>query len=136
MTRSPVRRRLLLLAALALLPACFSSEPTPTEPDEPVTATVEMTNALAFDPSPVTIHVGDTVKWTNISSVTHSVTADPALAADAADVMLPEGAEPFNSGFLNPGDEYSRTFTVAGEYRYFCIPHEFAGMVGTVIVDP
>ena len=62
------RRLVLFLAPVALaavlLPACFSSEPTPMEPIDDgggLTASVEMTNALAFDPSPATIRVGGTV---------------------------------------------------------------------------
>ncbi|QLG64062.1 plastocyanin/azurin family copper-binding protein [Halorarum salinum] len=33
------------------------------------------------------------------------------------------------------GETYEHTFEVEGEYGYFCIPHEGAGMVGTVTVD-
>jgi plastocyanin len=34
------------------------------------------------------------------------------------------------------GDEFRHTFTVPGEYRYVCVPHDMVGMVGTVIVEP
>ncbi|HLT46225.1 MAG TPA: plastocyanin/azurin family copper-binding protein [Rubricoccaceae bacterium] len=129
-------RALLALLSLALLPACFSSEPAPTEPiDDPATVTVEMTDGLVFDPSPVTISVGDTVEWVNASSMVHTATADPALAANPDNVQLPAGAEPFDSGFLTAGQRFSYTFTVAGEYRYVCLPHEFAGMIGTITVN-
>ena len=34
------------------------------------------------------------------------------------------------------GDEtYEHTFDTAGEYQYFCIPHEQAGMKGTITVE-
>ncbi|NIR46298.1 MAG: hypothetical protein GWN99_17830 [Gemmatimonadetes bacterium] len=49
---------------------------------------------------------------------------------------MPEGAEPFNSGNLKPGASFSHEFSVAGTYTYFCIPHEGAAMIGTVIVEP
>jgi plastocyanin len=32
------------------------------------------------------------------------------------------------------GDDFTHTFETVGEYAYFCIPHERAGMVGTVVV--
>ncbi len=50
------------------------------------------------------------------------------------DVALPVGAKPFNSGNLKPGQAYRHTFTVPGRYRYFCVPHEGAGMIGEVVV--
>jgi plastocyanin len=95
---------------------------------------VEMTNALRYVPSAIKIAVGQTVKWRNVSHFTHTVTCDPSLASDPRDVQLPEGAEPFNSGVMRPGAAFGYTFKTPGLYRYFCIPHEYAGMVGTVEV--
>ncbi len=100
------------------------------------TATVGMTNTLRFTPPTLTVHVGDTVVWKNDSALAHTVTDVPKLASTASDASLPMGAKPFNSGYLNPGKSYVHTFTVPGTYRYFCIPHEATGMVGTVIVEP
>lgn len=98
--------------------------------------TVTMTNDLRFSPERVEVTVGQTVEWKNTSELPHTVTADPEKAADKEHVKLPEGAQTFNSGFLQPGDVFRHTFKVSGEYRYFCIPHEMAGMVATVIVKP
>ncbi|MBD3243940.1 MAG: halocyanin [Chitinivibrionales bacterium] len=97
------------------------------------TAVVTM-EELDFVPSRITIDAGRTVLWKNTSPLVHTVTAVPELANNPAHVALPPGAEPFNSGNLKPGDRFAHTFTVPGEYRYFCIPHENAGMVGTVTV--
>ncbi len=91
---------------------------------------------LKFDPEQVTITQGGTVKWENTSQIVHTVTADPELANVPSSVKLPEGAETFNSGSMAAGETFSHTFDVPGEYRYFCIPHESAGMIGTVIVEP
>ncbi|QBQ54317.1 plastocyanin/azurin family copper-binding protein [Nitrosococcus wardiae] len=79
--------------------------------------------------------MGETVPWESQSVLVHTVTAVPAKAARAEDVALPRGAEPFNSGLLGPGETFQHTFTVKGTYRYFCIPHEAAGMVGEVIIQ-
>jgi len=97
-------------------------------------ATVEITNTLKFEPHVVTINSGQTVLWSNISCVAHTVTADFDLAADKSHVMLPEGAEPFNSDFIKPDQTWTKTFSVPGRYRYYCIPHEAAGMVGEIVV--
>jgi plastocyanin len=87
-----------------------------------------------FDPDTVTIAAGDTVKWTNTGFVTHSVTFDPSMAAKAADVALPAGVSPFDSGNIEEDGTFSHTFTVKGNYKYICKFHETMGMVGTVIV--
>ncbi len=40
----------------------------------------------------------------------------------------------FDSGTLNPGDEFSHTFDDAGDFSYFCAPHS-AQQQGTIVVD-
>ncbi len=96
--------------------------------------TVRMTNSLKYVPDEVTVQVGETVVWTNTSSTFHTVTDDPALAKDRSHAQLPEGAQPFNSGNIAPGDVFRRTFEVPGAYVYFWIPHEAMGMVGKITV--
>jgi len=98
--------------------------------------TINMTGDLRFDPSPVEITAGDSVTWNNTSTVVHTVTADPELAVDADSVELPGGAETFHSGNVEPGETFTRQFTVPGRYRYFCVPHESAGMVAELVVKP
>jgi plastocyanin len=97
-------------------------------------AVVGMTNAMRYVPSDIKIAVGQTVEWRNTSSLVHTVTCDPSRAGNPQDVQLPEGAEPFNSGTMAPGSVFGYTFKVPGLYKYFCIPHEYAGMVGTIDV--
>lgn len=93
-----------------------------------------MTNTLSFKPAEATISVGETVKWTNTSVIVHTVTADPEEATLDDSVKLPDGAEPFDSGTLDPDTSFTHTFETPGTYRYFCIPHEGAKMYGTVVV--
>jgi plastocyanin len=105
------------------------------------THTVDMTDSLVFDPDQLTIAPGDTVVWENVGSVGHSVTA----YADE----IPEDAEYFASGGFDSeqaarnaypegdipgGESFEHTFEVEGEYGYFCIPHESAGMVASLTV--
>jgi plastocyanin len=72
---------------------------------------------FSFTPTPVTIAVGDTVRWTNNGPSHHSSTSDTAI---------------WDSGLLNVGQTFSFTFNTAGTYPYHCSLH--TSMHGTVIV--
>jgi amicyanin len=65
----------------------------------------------------ITVAVGTTVEWTNSDPLPHSVTA-----VDKS----------FNSGLIQPGKTYRHTFTKAGTFNFYCIPHPF--MKGVVVV--
>jgi plastocyanin len=98
--------------------------------------TVDLTDSLRFEPATLTVARGTTVTWRNMSQIVHTVTDDPAKAATPADAQLPSGAQPWDSGNLNPGQTYTHTFDTPGTYKYFCVPHETAGMVATIVVTP
>jgi len=89
---------------------------------------------LAFQPNVIKIKVGDSVEWKNVGNEVHHATSDPSLAIKPAEVTNPPGAEPFDSGFLRPGETYTHIFTVPGEYKYTCVVHEAKGMIGTIVV--
>lgn len=95
---------------------------------------IGMTDSLKYIPNRIQIPVNETVVWKNTSTIVHTVTADPAMADDPSNVQLPPGARTFNSGYIQPGQEYRYNFTVPGTYKYFCVPHEAAGMVGIIEV--
>lgn len=96
---------------------------------------VQMTDQMRFQPSRITVREGTTVEWRNTSRAPHTVTADPRKAQDPKSVALPEGAKPFDSGRIPPGERFEHTFKVPGTYRYVCIPHETRGMIGEVVVQ-
>ena len=86
-----------------------------------------------FDPVGVWVEPGQTVRWIVDANV-HTTTAYHPKN-DGHSLRIPEGATPWDSGFLvNPGDRYDVTLTVPGVYDYFCQPHEAAGMVGRIVV--
>lgn len=91
-------------------------------------------DGMQFSPNPITIHVGETVVWSNPSTEVHNVVDDPTQVSNKSEVQLPRGARPFNSGYIKPGQSYSHTFTVPGVYRYACNLHEDQGMFGKIIV--
>jgi plastocyanin len=98
-------------------------------------ATIKMADKAPFySPDKVTIKAGQTVEWVNDGKTVHSVTTVPADARNPKDVELPKGAQGFDSGFIPPGGKFSYTFKVPGTYKYFCVPHENAGMTGYVVV--
>jgi LPXTG-motif cell wall-anchored protein len=75
-----------------------------------------------FEPREVEIQSGTTVTWTNEGDTPHTVTADNGS---------------FESGNMDPGDEFSETFVEAGRYPYFCEYHGGEGgegMSGVVVV--
>ena len=96
---------------------------------------VTMTNTLKFNPEKVTIEAGETVLWENTTYVVHTVTCDPEKATMDRSVQLPEGANTFGSGKMEPGNTFEYTFETKGTFKYFCEPHEGANMSGTVIVE-
>ena len=68
----------------------------------------------------VRIRTGDTMEWTNLDPISHSISFD---------------AMPQALYLKQPGDKGSVTFNQAGYYTYRCAEHpEFPGMQGLVFV--
>jgi plastocyanin len=93
-----------------------------------------MNDQLAFEPKEIEVSAGEKVTWRNAGKVAHTVTADKSKAADPALVSVPAGIKEWDSGLVGEGESFSRTFQKPGTYRYICIPHEGAEMVGSVVV--
>jgi len=87
-----------------------------------------------FEQEKITVPAGTTVVWKNDGAQVHDATNRHELALRASDVAYPAGAAPFDSGYLSAGQSFTYTFKVPGLYRYVCVPHEFGGMTGEVIV--
>lgn len=87
-----------------------------------------------FEPSTVTIKVGDTVEWDNVGQSVHHSTDDPQMAVERVDVASPAGTAAFDSGFMRPGETFTHTFTKPGIYKYVCAAHEADGMKGEIVV--
>jgi amicyanin len=138
-----------ILALLALLLACAPKEPvkpivddapkasfvvnppveakaeaapeTTEAPDSSGSQTVKVDIVgFKYVPASVKVRVGDTVTWTQVDKVKHTVTTV-------------DGPESFDSGLLSAGQTFSYTFTKPGTYSYKCTPHP--NMRGEVIVE-
>lgn len=80
----------------------------------------------AFQPNPVNVKVGDTVRWTNDDNTIHTVIeGNPSTGGDV------EGG--FASDIMGPGVTFEHTFNQTGTFEYYCNLHP--NMVGTVIVS-
>jgi plastocyanin len=92
------------------------------------TVTVHVIN-FAFNPSAVTINVGDTVHWVWDTN-NHSSTSVAGIP------------EKWDSGVQNAGFTFDHTFSNVGTWAYYCKIHGFdngngtaGGMSGTVTVN-
>ena len=77
----------------------------------------------AYEPRNLEVTAGTSVTWTNDGDAPHTVTADNGS---------------FDSGNMDPGDEFSETFVEPGRYPYYCEYHGSAGgqgMAGVVVVS-
>jgi plastocyanin len=127
MHRRAVTEMLASLGVIAAAPALAAGKT--------VEVTMKNNPKAIFQPATVNIAVGDTANWTNPGIITHSVTFDPAQAVTAANVALPAGVAPIDSGTMEQDGTFSHTFTVKGTYKYICKFHEAMGMIGTVVVS-
>ena len=96
---------------------------------------VDMNDRLRFVPAEIRIKVGDTVEWRGVGMIRHTVTNDPTLVLIPDNAAFPKGAVAFDSGWVTDAEPFRYTFTAPGTYRYVCLPHERAGMMGVVVVD-
>ncbi len=121
---------LLLCTALA---GCSADAPATSAPEG--ATEVGMLNSI-FTPKTIRIAVGDTVSWVNNEKIEHTVTPTDEAAWGT------QGSGDAPSTWLGLNERWNHTFTKAGTYEYYCIPHAFEqddgswiGMVGTVIVE-
>jgi plastocyanin len=64
----------------------------------------------AFGPAQMSVHVGDSITWTNTDAAPHDVTTTSAPVA-------------IHSPTITTGQSWSYTFTVPGPYLYICSIH-------------
>lgn len=88
------------------------------------THTITM-DAASFIPPNITIDAGDQVIWNNTSSITHTSTSGENCTSNGV----------WDSGNIVSGGTYSRVFSAAGSYPYYCTYHCLQGMTGTIIVS-
>ncbi|NIK79705.1 plastocyanin [Paenibacillus castaneae] len=129
---SPVQKPAATEKVTEVQPEATASQPkstpkTPVKTEEPIkdkgqpsvavtVHTVEITN-FAFSPEKLEISQGDIVTFINKDEVKHSATADNGQ---------------FDTTLLAQDESKKVTFSDAGEFGYYCIPHP--GMRGSIVV--
>jgi plastocyanin len=112
------------LFALGFLGACGDDDPPAAaaaseSTSESTTVTVE-TGDFVFDPTPVEVHVGDSVRWENTHTQAHTSTGN--------------GDQDWNTANIDPGATSDPVqFDEEGTFTYVCALHPF--MEGTVEVS-
>jgi len=104
------------LLALWLLATPAAATAAPSAPVAP-SATVHIKN-FAYHAAKVTVHAGDTVLFVNDDDDAHTVTASD---------------KSYDSGGLDTGETFRRTFTKPGTYTYFCALHPYMQAVVVVL---
>jgi plastocyanin len=102
----------------------------PTDIDASTITTISIVKGAAspnngqfYVPKEANIVSGVTVKWINDDPIPHTVTSG-----------TPEKTtKEFDSGLMSKGQTFDHTFSKAGSFDYYCIPHPW--MIGTVIVS-
>ncbi len=95
-----------------------------------------------YVPDKLTIKVGDTVRWINVSGGPHNVQFKAGTVPEGAQAVL-NAAMANRIGDMNgqllmaPNAAYEIDFTGApvGEYPYVCTPHELLGMVAALTIE-
>lgn len=128
------RRRLLICAGGGLLITTVAAYPIRAAATIDIVMSGSATGShVWFRPQQIQVQPGQTVRWTNQDAGNvHTVTAYHPI--NGKRLGIPETAEPWDSGYLMPNESFMMTFDLPGEYNYFCIPHERAGMVGRIVV--
>ena len=134
MTRRAVLR-LLGMGLIAVPAVGLAGCTTARENDQPVVKIQVGDKQSYFSPAEMTIPKGSTITWQNIATYPQTVTCDPAKAGNFPYVSLPQGAKPFDSGELYPGQTWAYTFNIPGNYLYFSRYTPIPSLVGTIHVE-
>ena len=105
------------IASLAFVVAAFAALWFSLNPAHAAQTHIVEIEDFVFSPSELTVNHGDTVVFVNKDIVPHTATAN-------------DGS--WDSGDMQPGDEWSFVASDEGVFDYFCTYHP--RMVGTLIV--
>ena len=88
-----------------------------------VDVTMGSNGNLVFEPNDISISVGETVHFVNGMLPPHNIIVEGRADLSREALMF------------NPGESQDIKFADAGDYDFFCGPHQGAGMVGTIHVN-
>jgi len=111
-----------ILVMIIIFSSCTPQSPRPTTLPE---NTVFMVND-SFIPQTITVTPGTKITWVNMDTEVHSVTCQ--MSNEMEGVF-------FDSGAIEPGWTYERTFVNTGQFHYRCKFQPMGRMTGVVIVQ-
>ena len=131
-------KRVILVAMIVLVGSCgpsvTSDSPSPAS-DEPIVltgseiiVTMGADGELLYAPEDLSVSVGDTVVWDNISGSHDVVFGTVPDGVDAEAISRTTVA-------TETGPAHSVSFEVPGTYKYHCTPHKELGMFASVTVE-
>ncbi len=145
-----------MVAGLAMMLVACGGEKAPEAVEDtpmaeaPAAATMGTTHEVQmvmegteykYVPAALTIKAGDTVIFRSISGGLHNVQFYPDSIAPGSSEMLDAAITnkqgPLASALVPEGENITITFPAgipAGDYKYFCLPHQTMGMHGVITV--
>ncbi len=87
---------------------------------------------VGFGPIRMLLRPGETVCWRYEANY-HTNMANHQDHAKHP-LHIPQGARPWASDVLLPGEHFEAPLTAQRVYDYFCAPYKHAGMIGRLIV--
>jgi plastocyanin len=119
--------------------------PRPASASGPVVHEVRMVmegSSPRFEPSALTIHPGDQVRFTSVAGGPHNVSFDagrlPPDVRRALTAAMRDQIQPLWGPLLTQnGETYTISFAGVkpGRYEFFCMPHMAMGMKGAITVQ-
>ncbi len=97
-------------------------------------------NSYAFEPSDLTIKVGDAVEFKGVSGLGHDVAfypdSIPPGAAAVINAAIQDKPQDLATPMIQDGQSVTVSFAGAptGTYKFYCIPHQAMGMKGTLTI--
>jgi plastocyanin len=88
-----------------------------------VDVTMGSNGNLVFDPDNINISVGETLHFVNGMLPPHNIIVEGRADLSRESLMF------------SPGESQDIKFADAGDYDFFCGPHQGAGMIGHIHVD-
>ena len=103
--------------------ALFASFLLFAAPSWAVEVTMGSNGNLVFEPNDISISAGDTVTFVNGMLPPHNIIVEGRADLSRESLMF------------SPGESQEIKFADAGDYEFFCGPHQGAGMTGTIHVS-
>ena len=125
--------------ALAAASAAARATSTAAVPAATATAVVEIRSGscastiYCYVPESLTVTVGDTMRWTDVSGSPHTVTRCTTAACDGHDGGTGTDAS-FTRADVDTGHDFTHVFSAPGTYNYYCEIHGYVDMKGTIVV--